>query len=369
MNKAPVQRLAAERLNRDAVQFDQNVSFQDQDAWPFWYPLIPYPFEETDILNDGLGLLGFELEPGEVKDLSIITERATVFRFLNTKFTINQCSVATPNVMGSTITVAAGNVNIVAAAAIFAATDVGRKISWLNDNNIREFGTIAVFNAANSIDIASPPIASAAAGTAVSISSPGTITSVNAAGAIVGDAQTTFTNTYTVGRRFSWVDSNGLERCGMIRSITDDQNMQLMDVVDPGQVIAAATSAHSPTKWVWWDFFVGPAPKPLIPLTFRQMITPLTKKMEVKLNIPSLKNIDFYGDNLYQSASGLTERRLPINVLQGEKNGGQALRTPDALVPNEGTISFQFANNHTAPVFVNAVAYGYKISMDSDSGA
>lgn len=438
MEKLSIYNIAQAILKRNSVQFDQNIAWNEEDAWPYWYPLIPSPFEETDVLNNGLGIIGFELEPGEIKDISIKTDRDAPFRFINTKYVINMCTIDCPVAGADTITVTAGNVELVAAGAAFLATDVGRKVCWDNDNGIRETGIIAVFTDTTHVDLGVAPIGAAAALTAFEFSSPGVIM-VNAGSTDVGgDTQSTFLTTYAAGQRISYLDDAGLERCGMVLSIADDQNMTLADPAEVDgartagastittialnvEIIAAAPSwvagdvgkliswtndagvlvtgeiaaftdtthvdllaaagsiataiafdfqeaAHSPTKWEWWTAIGGTAPQPQIPITFEDIITPITRFIKVKLNIPSLKNIDFYGDNQYQSATGLTAHRTPIDTLQGEKNGNPMLKSPDALVPSEGTISYQFENTHTQPIFINAVAFGYKISLENDVG-
>lgn len=368
MHKASIYNIARARLNKDAVKFDQNIAWNEEDAWPYWYPLIPANFEETDGFNGGLGIIGFEIEPGEVKDVSITTDRDSPFRYINTKFVLNQCTVDCTVLGNSTLTVIAGNIELVAAAASFLASDIGRKVCWNNDNGIQETGIIAAFTDTTHVDLNVAPLANAGAGTVFNFSSEGIILSINEAGAVLGNGVTQFTVDYAEGQRFSWVDDTGLERCNMVGSISDNQNMQLADAVPANQIVVAGSNAHSPTRWVWYTAIGGASPQPQIPLTFKDIYTPLTRFMEVKLTIPSLKSINFYGNSLYQSDTGLTERRLPITVLQGEMDGNPMLKSPDALVPAEGTITYQLANIHTQPIFVNLVAFGYKISLENDVG-
>lgn len=276
-------------LRRNAVKFDSNLRYNDQDAWPFWYPFIPSPYQDTDKENGGLGLIGFLIEPGAVRDIPVLFERDAAYRHINTKFTVNQCSIKA-NLAG-TITVVAGT-----KAVIGVATD--------------------------------------------------------------------FVNELTVGQRFAYLDSNGLFRCNIISSITDALNLTLADA----PVFGGAGVNYGLAKWVWVTNTPIAAPAPQIPITFEYTYTPITRFVEVALNIPSLKNINFYGDNLYESNGGLVERRVPITNLQGVNDGNPMVRTPDALVPAEGTVLFTVANNHTQPVFVNGTVFGYKLALQTDSG-
>ena len=445
MKKANVTRLAGTELGRNAVEFDSNLRWNDQVAWPFFYPFIPNPYQETDPLNNGLGLMGFELEPGEVKRIPVLTERDSAYSQINCKIVANRCNVDTPVAGASTITVVALNTTINSAAAAFAATDVGRKISYVDNNGNRQENIVATFVGATQITVATAPPTAARAGTAFSFSNAGTV-AVAATGAVTG-TNTVFTTDYAVGARFSYTDVNGLERCGTVLAIASDTAM----TIDPTQWTSTA-GAHSRTKWEWFDnrlpqetivagagglttavgvatvtapasfvaadvgriltwrddngvwqsgtitvfnaansVDVTPVPQSVttaLPFSFtvlRRQIgtgepsvptpgleyvyTPLTRFIEVKCEIPSLDDRVFFGDALYDSATGLTARPLPVICSQGINDGQPMLRTPDALIPAEGTLIYEVTNNFTQPIFINGVVFGYKIALDSDVGA
>jgi hypothetical protein len=78
---------AKEFFDSNAVQFESNWRYNDQKAWPFWFPFVPSPYLDTDSQNGGLGLLGLTIPAGTTKDIFITTERDTVFRMLHAKYT------------------------------------------------------------------------------------------------------------------------------------------------------------------------------------------------------------------------------------------------------------------------------------------
>lgn len=119
---------SAEVLNKNAVKFDSDRKWNNQKFWPYWYPLIPYPWQETDTLNKGQGLLGIEILPGQIKDISIITDRDTAYRLLNLKYTVYSANEATTG--AGTLTMVSGSTAVVGVGSNFT-TLFPDGIGWL----------------------------------------------------------------------------------------------------------------------------------------------------------------------------------------------------------------------------------------------
>jgi hypothetical protein len=79
---------AALVLNRRSVEFGEDMRYQDQKAWPFWYPFIPWPYLNTDELNGGLGLMGHRVPAGRIVDIPVNLARDAAFRLINLKYTV-----------------------------------------------------------------------------------------------------------------------------------------------------------------------------------------------------------------------------------------------------------------------------------------
>lgn len=111
------QKASAEVLTRDSVNFDVGDKWNNQKAWPFWYSFIPYPFGDTDTLNNGLGLLGIEILPGQTKNINIQIEQDTVYRLINLKYSAYNCREQTEG--AGTITLATDSLDVVAVGGDF----------------------------------------------------------------------------------------------------------------------------------------------------------------------------------------------------------------------------------------------------------
>lgn len=115
-------------LDRESVIFDADRKWNNQKAWPFWYPLIPYPYHETDTLNNGQGLLGIQVLPGQIKNINIITDRDTAYRLLNFKYTVFAANEGTAG--AGTATFAAGSTAVVGVGSDFT-TIFPDGIGWI----------------------------------------------------------------------------------------------------------------------------------------------------------------------------------------------------------------------------------------------
>lgn len=283
-------RRATAELKKFAVQFDNNVRYNDQKAWPYWYPLIPSPFEDTDQLNGGLGLMGWELGAGEIRQISVKVDRDSPFSHINTKWT-----PLTPDVVAN-----------LTGTAVFSTST----------------------------------------------------TTVSGAG-------TLFLTELRAGQRIAYIDNSGFYRVVRVRSITDNLTLTLYDIPKYGGTFVN----FGLVKWKWYTTLPIAPPLPSIPTPGLEYIyTPLTRYLKVGLNIPSLANRNYYGERAYTSDQGLVARRTPVTTMQGVNDGNPVLRTPDALIPAEGTITFTVENTYTQPVHVNCSVFGYKIALDTDVG-
>lgn len=124
-------REAAEVLNRSAVSFETDRKWNNQSAWPFWYPFIPKPYLDTDILYNGMGLLGITIRPGEIREIPIQIDRDTVYRLINIKHQVLRCSLG--DLLTGTIT--AGTTTAVVGVGTAFTTELvkGAPIAFLND--------------------------------------------------------------------------------------------------------------------------------------------------------------------------------------------------------------------------------------------
>jgi hypothetical protein len=155
MIKGNLEKDVAEILSRSAVTFDTDRRYNNQKAWPFWYPFIPKPYLETDILNNGLGLQGITVRAGETKEINVRLDRDTIYRQLNVKYTPFRCSLG-PQITG-TISTTAGDATVTGTGTTFTtAAPKGTHISWLDDaGNIRH-GVVDSVTSNTSLELEQP---------------------------------------------------------------------------------------------------------------------------------------------------------------------------------------------------------------------
>lgn len=131
MRQANLQKVAQERTDENAVQFDQNIRYSREKVWPFWYGFIPRLFLNESTFRGGLGPLGWKVLPGETKDIHIKTRRDTAYRLLGVKYTPYICIDDTvDNPLTGTITLVLGSANVVGVGTLFTTEiNVGQTLA------------------------------------------------------------------------------------------------------------------------------------------------------------------------------------------------------------------------------------------------
>lgn len=148
-------------LNKNAVQFDAHRRYNNQAAWPFWYPLVPKPYLETDTLNNGLGLLGHTIEPDSRKEINVQLDRDSVYRLINLKYTASFCAPGT--LLTGTIIVTAGSVDVVGDETLFTSElKIGDPITYEDENFIRRCSVVKTITDNENLTIELPSVALAA---------------------------------------------------------------------------------------------------------------------------------------------------------------------------------------------------------------
>lgn len=270
-------------LNKNAVQFDSHRRYNNQAAWPFWYPLIPKPYLETDVLHAGLGLLGHSLPGNTRKEINVQLDRDSVYRLINLKYT---------------------------------ALSPGRA------------STLA-----------------------------GTITIVAGAVAVVG-VGTAFTTDFIVGQPMTWADDGGVNRFGVIKTITDATNLTL----ELAQQTDTTGNTYGPTQ-----FTTSVSPNTPVPFNLyesQQLV--VTRFLRVSVIMSSLGTKYLMGGTQVftdpdTNNSGLQERPILMTALQGFDDGLGQLRTP-ALFGYDSSVKIIIENNLDSEIIVNGTLFGYKIS-------
>lgn len=133
MRQANLQESANAVLNRDAVQFDQNVRYSKEKEWPFWYAFIPKRFLNESGFRGGLGPLGWSIAPGETKDIHIKTQRDCAYRFLGIKYTPYIC-IRGASITGGVETTVGTNILTGDGTAFLTDLTVGQTIILDIDN-------------------------------------------------------------------------------------------------------------------------------------------------------------------------------------------------------------------------------------------
>lgn len=223
--------------------FDSYVKYNNQPAWPFWYPFIPFPYLDTDSENGGLGLLGFTLNAGEIKDIPIITEQDTAYRLINIKYSIyRDCAgarIGTNALFG--ITEGTTALGVTAGTGDFT-TDLieGSPLYWVNDDDEIQTAIVVTITDDDNLVINKTTTGESTAQrlffgqycdtTGVCeqvLTAPttltGTITITTGSAAIVG-VGTLFVAELTVGDMILFIADDGTQRIAQITVITDNLN-------------------------------------------------------------------------------------------------------------------------------------------------
>ena len=126
------EQVVASILNRNAVQ-PVNVE-EESEASPGLFAFIPKPFGDTDKQRGGLGLLGYLLQPGEVRDIYVRSRRSSIYRLINNKITAyaRESLVGVTNLTG-TISIAVGSAAMVGVGTLFTTElKIGYTIATLD---------------------------------------------------------------------------------------------------------------------------------------------------------------------------------------------------------------------------------------------
>lgn len=414
-------------LKKNSVTFPEQMRVNDQGAWPFWYPLIPYPYHDTDILNGGTGLLGIKIPAGEIRNIFITLEQDTAFRLINLKYTVFEAAVpkdlngvittaiGSANVTGvtaapltGTISIGIGNTAVVGVGTLFTAelsvgqtivytddlaveqfgkiqaiTDnlnlvletaapsaatlktfqistlflteltAGDVITWLDDGGVRRFGTVL-----NIVDNLNLVLAANALSVTTELTYKnsdyiGFITTVPGDTSVVGTG-TSFLTDAPAGSQIMWTNDSGQVEIGTVADVTNDL---LLTLEQPAELVTTQASYDS-IMYSWYDNVIGTPP-----LLNTLKFIPLTKRVRVGVNLPSLQGRYIYGGTqAYLRGGGFEERPRVIGSIQGAKDGVGTIRTA-SLLPHEGSINVRVFNEHNQPIYINGVAFGYKVTL------
>ncbi len=149
---------AGEILNRNAVSFETDRKYNNQKAWPFWYPFIPKPYLNTDILYNGMGLLGITVRAGETLTLPIQTDRDSVYRLINVRFTAYRCILGSALDAPNTIVTAVGDKTVVGTGTTFTNLAKGQPIGWTDDGGVVRCGIIDVITDNTNLELEKPAV-------------------------------------------------------------------------------------------------------------------------------------------------------------------------------------------------------------------
>lgn len=341
-------------LQQNSVTFPRQQRVNDQGAWPFFYPLIPYPYHDTDVLNNGTGLLGIKIPAGTTRNVFITLEQDTAFRLINFKYTPFEAKV--PQNLSGTITTAIGSPNIVGVGTTFVTDlSIGDYITWLDDGGVRRFGEILTITDNLNIVLTANALSVTTGLTYKKTDYLGFITTIAGSAAVVGTG-TTFTTDLSVGSGIVWTDDNGQVEIGTVFSITDNTNLTLEQ---PAEIVATQSS-YDHTTYTWYSDVLG---IPALPNTHKYI--PLTKRVRVGVNFPSLDGRYMYGGIQSYFNGGFAERPRLIASLQGLQDGAGMIRSA-SLLPHEGSINIKVTNEHTQPIYINGTAFGYKVTLSGE---
>lgn len=126
-------------LNENAVQFDSHRRYNNQAAWPFWYPLVPKPYLETDTLYNGLGLQGHTIPANTRKEINVQLDRDSVYRLINLKYQALSCNAGAQ----LTGTIVLAGVNVTGTGTAFQTElNIGNPIQWVDDAGDSQCGIV-----------------------------------------------------------------------------------------------------------------------------------------------------------------------------------------------------------------------------------
>lgn len=242
-------------LNQSAVTFDTDRRYNNQKAWPFWYPFVPKPYLETDTLNAGLGLLGITIPAGQTKDINIELDRDTVYRQLNVKYTAFRCALGEP-VGALTMTTAVNDATVTPSA--LTGLTVGQHIAWIDDAGAIRHGVIAsIDTGGGTVELEQVAVSVATAvdmhsceylwyddvpaTTPVNDDLTGTIT-IAPGGAALAGAGTNFDPEIAVGDVIQATDADGQIRFFQIATRTNDTTATITETLAAGDPGIAAGS-------------------------------------------------------------------------------------------------------------------------------
>jgi len=238
---------AAQILNRPSVAFDTDRRYNNQNAWPFFYAFVPYPYHDTNKLNGGQGLIGIKCPAGQITDIPIRLDRDSVYRQLNARYTVYKEAIGSE--LGITITTTAGS--RVATVSDTSVLAVKQPVAFLSATGIVHSGVISRIISATSIAFEQVVSISVAGATAYNrqfeyfdspVLPPPTNTVTALSGTIevaanqnppIGDGYTVigtltaFTTELKVGSIISFIDSDGNTLYATVKTITDDLTLEI----------------------------------------------------------------------------------------------------------------------------------------------
>lgn len=150
--------VAGDILDRDSVQGGTHPRWNNQKAWVYFNALIPYPFQETDTKRGGLGLIGWPIAPGQIKNVSVMLPEDYPYRMINTKFTCYELyGDIIDHPLTGTITTVAGSLTLAGAGTLFGTEIViGQTFAYLVAG-VEHFATIASIESATSATLDNAP--------------------------------------------------------------------------------------------------------------------------------------------------------------------------------------------------------------------
>jgi len=182
--------------------------------------------------------------------------------------------------------------------------------------------------------------------------SGGTIQVIPATGRIVG-AGTTFSADFSIGDIIYYPDASGVVQSVIVDAIITDL---LMKFTQAGASAAAALTVSA--------VGVSTAAASVLPQNLLRY-NALTKFLDVTIILPSQSGRYLYGGLEERVGSGLRERPIPPNNLQGIDDGMGMVRTA-TLLPNEGNVLVRITNNFSDALIVNGTLFGYKVALPKE---
>jgi hypothetical protein len=267
-------------MNKPSVTFETDRRYNNQNAYPFFYAFVPYPYLNTNHLNGGQGLMGIRVPAGQNIPIPIRLDRDSVYRQLSVKYTVYREFLNQP--LNLVITTTAGSRQVTVDNS--AILEVGDALAWLDSNGNIKTGVISRIISATSVALEEPCTSAAAAAalftrgykwydspvlSPVSVSTPmsGTIAMAPNQNPIVGDGFTVigtltlFLSEIRVDDILVFMDSDGYIQYVAVKHIISDTELILVKKFpEDVEAFAGTTIARA-------DYRERPAGEIAVPLT------------------------------------------------------------------------------------------------------